>query len=45
MREMGLVGAVRGRAWTATNQSAPNADPGQLISLTGILTATRPSQI
>jgi len=44
MREMGLVGAVRGRAWTTTTQSKPNADrPSDLVDRN--FTATRPNQL
>jgi len=44
MREMGLAGAVRGRAWTTTTQ--PDADaarPGDLVDRK--FTATRPNQL
>ena len=44
MREMGLAGAVRGRAWTTTTQSQPNADrAGDLVDRN--FTATRPNQL
>lgn len=44
MREMGLAGAVRGRAWTTTTQSQPNADrPHDLVDRN--FTATRPNQL
>jgi putative transposase len=44
MREMGLAGAVRGRAWTTTTQSQPNADrPRDLVDRN--FTATRPNQL
>ena len=43
MREMGLVGAVRGRAWTTTTQSQAAADrPRDLVDRQ--FTATRPNQ-
>ena len=44
MREMGLVGAVRGRAWTVTTQSQPALDrPADLVDRTFV--ATRPNQL
>jgi putative transposase len=44
MREMGLAGAVRGRAWTTTTQSQPEAKrPGDLVDRN--FTATRPNQL
>jgi putative transposase len=44
MREMGLAGAVRGRAWTITTQSQPTSDrPGDLVDRH--FTATRPNQL
>jgi putative transposase len=44
MREMGLTGAVRGRAWVTTTQSQPAADrPGDLVDRH--FTATRPNQL
>jgi putative transposase len=44
MREMGLAGAVRGRAWTTTTQPSPDADrPRDLVDRN--FTATRPSQL
>ncbi len=44
MREMGLVGASRGRAWTTTTQSQPAADrPRDLVDRH--FTATRPNQL
>jgi putative transposase len=44
MREMGLVGAVRGRAWTTTTEPAPTADqPSDLVDRH--FTATRPNQL
>ena len=44
MREMGLVGAVRGRAWTTTTDSTPGADrPPDLVDRH--FTATRPNQL
>lgn len=44
MREMGLVGAVRGRAWTTTTQAAPEADrPLDLVDRH--FTAMRPNQL
>ena len=44
MREMGLVGAVRGRAWTTTTQSDPAPDrPSDLVDRN--FTATRPNQL
>jgi transposase InsO family protein len=44
MREMGLAGAVRGRAWTTTTE-ASSADnrPGDLVARN--FTATRPNQL
>jgi putative transposase len=44
MREMGLAGAVRGRAWTVTTQSQPAFDrPADLVDRTFV--ATRPNQL
>jgi transposase InsO family protein len=44
MRDMGLTGAVRGRAWTTTTQSQPHADrPADLVDRH--FTATRPNQL
>jgi transposase InsO family protein len=44
MREMGLAGAVRGRAWITTTQSAPEAArPRDLVDRN--FTATRPNQL
>jgi putative transposase len=44
MREMGLMGAVRGRAWTTTTQSAPTPGrPSDLVDRN--FTATRPNQL
>ncbi len=44
MREMGLVGAVRGRAWVTTTQTDPGADrPSDLVDRH--FTATRPNQL
>jgi len=44
MREMGLAGAVRGRAWTTTTQSQPEAErPRDLVDRD--FTATRPNQL
>ena len=44
MREMGLAGAVRGRAWTTTTQAQPDADrPRDLVDRH--FTATRPNQL
>lgn len=44
MREMGLMGAVRGRAWTTTTQSASTPDrPSDLVDRN--FTATRPNQL
>jgi putative transposase len=44
MREMGLAGAVRGRAWTTTTQSQPTSDrPSDLVDRN--FTATRPNQL
>ena len=44
MREMGLTGAVRGRAWTTTTQSEPEANrPRDLVDRN--FTATRPNQL
>jgi putative transposase len=44
MREMGLSGAVRGRAWTTTTQSAPNIDPPRDLVDRHFM-ATRPNQL
>ncbi len=44
MREMGLAGAVRGRAWTTTTRSSPEGErPRDLIDRQ--FTATRPNQL
>jgi len=44
MREMGFAGAVRGRAWTTTTESPPNAErPTDLVDRH--FTATRPNQL
>jgi putative transposase len=44
MREMGLAGAVRGRAWTTTTEPQPNAErPTDLVDRH--FTATRPNQL
>ena len=44
MREMGLAGAVRGRAWVTTTQADPAADrPSDLVDRR--FTATRPNQL
>ncbi len=44
MRDMGLAGAVRGRAWTTTTQSESSADrPSDLVDRQ--FTATRPNQL
>ena len=44
MREMGLAGAVRGRAWITTTQPSPEADrPRDLVDRN--FTATRPNQL
>ena len=44
MREMGLAGAVRGRAWVTTTQVDPAADrPSDLVDRR--FTATRPNQL
>jgi putative transposase len=44
MRDMGLAGAVRGRAWITTTQSAPDAPrPRDLVDRQ--FTATRPNQL
>jgi putative transposase len=44
MRELGLVGASRGRAWITTTQSQPEADrPRDLVDRQ--FTATRPNQL
>ena len=44
MREMGLAGAVRGRAWKVTTQSQPARDrPTDLVDRT--FEATRPNQL
>jgi putative transposase len=44
MREMGLVGASRGRAWTTTTQSAPEGNR-PLDRVDRHFTATRPNQL
>jgi transposase InsO family protein len=44
MRDMGLAGVVRGRAWTLTTQSQPALDrPADLVDRTFV--ATRPNQL
>ena len=44
MREMGLAGAVRGRAWVTTTQSSPESDrPRDLVDRN--FTAPRPNQL
>jgi putative transposase len=44
MREMGLVGATRGRAWTTTTHAQPDAErPSDLVERR--FTATRPNQL
>jgi len=44
MRELGLVGASRGRAWTTTTESAPRpVRPADLVERQ--FTATRPNQL
>src|SRR5256885_4056038 len=44
MREMGLAGAVRGRAWVTTTQSQPDIQrPADLVARD--FTATRPNQL
>lgn len=44
MREMGLAGGVRGRAWTTTTQSQPALDrPADLVDRTFV--AMRPNQL
>jgi transposase InsO family protein len=44
MREMGLAGAVRGRAWVTTTQSQPALDrPADLVDRTFV--ASRPNQL
>ena len=44
MRDMGLAGAVRGRAWVTTTQSQPALDrPADLVDRT--FQATRPNQL
>jgi transposase InsO family protein len=44
MRDMGLAGVVRGRAWTTTTQPRPDADhPRDLVERH--FTATRPNQL
>ena len=44
MREMGLAGAVRGRAWTTTTQPGPDADRRRDL-VDRNFTATRPNQL
>ena len=44
MRAMGLAGAVRGRAWTTTTQTGPEA-PRPLDLVDRDFTATRPNQL
>src|SRR5260221_8550081 len=44
MREMGLAGAVRGRAWVTTTQALPDAPrPADLVERQ--FTATRPNRL
>ena len=43
MREMGLAGAVRGRAWVTTTQRARRRSPADLVDRQ--FTATRPNQL
>jgi putative transposase len=44
MRELGLAGAVRGRAWVTTTQTDPAVDrPSDLVDR--LFTATRPNQL
>jgi putative transposase len=44
MREMGLAGAVRGRAWTTTTAASSQGDrPCDLVDRN--FTATRPTQL
>ena len=44
MREMGLAGAVRGRAWITTTHAQPHVDrPGDLVDRN--FSATRPNQL
>ena len=44
MREMGLAGATRGRAWVTTTQAQPDGDrPADLVDRQ--FTATRPNQL
>jgi transposase InsO family protein len=44
MREMGLAGATRGRAWVTTTQAPPDGDrPADLVDRQ--FTATRPNQL
>jgi len=44
MREMGLAGAVRGRAWTTTTEASAKGDrPSDLVDRN--FTATRPNQL
>ena len=45
MREMGLAGAVRGRAWMTTTQSAPERGPAPADLVDRHFTATRPNQL
>ena len=44
MREMGLAGAVRGRAWTTTTRPGPDADHRRDL-VDRHFTATRPNQL
>jgi transposase InsO family protein len=44
MREMGLFGAVRGRAWITTTQSAPDVEPPRDLVDRHFM-ATRPNQL
>ena len=44
MKQLGLVGTTRGRAWTITTHASPMADqPGDLVERN--FTATRPNQL
>ena len=44
MRDMGLSGAVRGRAWTTTTQAPPDLDPPRDL-VDRRFTATRPNRL
>jgi putative transposase len=44
MREMGLAGAVRGRAWMTTTQPGPDSEPRRDL-VDRHFTATRPNQL